>query len=58
MTPENIVDVLVQRGWRAEIVSSSAVVDFVDVDEAGLFLKKTYKVSLFFFYAIFRAKKK
>ena len=37
MTPEDIVDVLVQRGWRAEIVSSSSVLDLVDVDEAGLF---------------------
>lgn len=37
MTPEQIVDVLNDRGWTAEIVHKSEVPDLVDVDSDGLF---------------------
>ena len=36
MTPQNIVDVLVSRGWTAEIVDKSQVNDLIEVDSAGL----------------------
>ena len=37
MTPQHIVDVLLSRGWTAEIVDKSQVNDLVEVDSAGLF---------------------
>lgn len=37
MTPEQIVDVLVSRGWTAEIVNKSEVTDLVEVNSDGLF---------------------
>ena len=37
MTPEQIVEVLVSRGWTAEIVEKSDVGDLVEVNSEGLF---------------------
>ena len=37
MTPQDIVDVLLNRGWTAEIVDRSQVEDLVEVDSSGLF---------------------
>lgn len=37
MTPEQIVDVLVSRGWTAEIVNQDQVDDLVEVNAEGLF---------------------
>ena len=37
MTPQQIVDVLENRGWSAEIIQKSELSDLVDVNEEGLF---------------------
>lgn len=37
MTPDQIVEVLKSRGWKAEIVGHSDVEDLVEVDSEGLF---------------------
>ena len=37
MTPEEIVEVLVSRGWSAEIVNKDQIDDLVDVNAEGLF---------------------